>query len=140
MTLLLGLLIAAGAGMLVGLEAWAWMRHGKSAIGLVIGGTLSLGIALLAGLVAVMIAYSVLSAIIGWDPAGLGTLETSSQQAPDGSECDPNYADACLDPNAGDYDCAGGSGDGPQYSGLVTVTGDDVYDLDRDGDGTGCED
>lgn len=136
MTLWAGLLAAAAAGGLVGLEAWAWMRHGTSAIGLAIGGTLSLGFALLVGLIAVMFAYGVLSGITGWDPARLGTQGSSSGNA---SGCDPNYAGACLDSDAGDYDCAGGSGDGPQYTGLVTVTGSDVYGLDRDGDGTGCD-
>jgi hypothetical protein len=54
--------------------------------------------------------------------------------------CDPNYKGACLDPNASDYDCAGGSGDGPRYvQGPVTVVGDDHYRLDADGDGIGCE-
>lgn len=56
------------------------------------------------------------------------------------SECDPNYEGACLDPNVGDYDCAGGSGDGPEYvDGPVTVVGSDPFDLDRDSDGVGCE-
>jgi hypothetical protein len=62
--------------------------------------------------------------------------------APDstsGSDCDPNYAGACLDPTASDYDCEGGSGDGPEYTGTVTVVGDDHFDLDRDGDGVGCQ-
>lgn len=46
----------------------------------------------------------------------------------------------CLDPNAEDYDCAGGSGDEPEYvSGPIEVTGSDPFDLDRDGDGSGCE-
>ena len=54
--------------------------------------------------------------------------------------CDPNYKGACLDPNASDYDCAGGSGDGPKYvQGPVSVVGDDHYGLDADGDGVGCE-
>jgi hypothetical protein len=54
--------------------------------------------------------------------------------------CDSNYKGACLDPNASDYDCAGGSGDGPKYvQGPVTVVGDDHYGLDADGDGVGCE-
>jgi hypothetical protein len=57
-----------------------------------------------------------------------------------GSEdCDPNYEGACLDPNALDYDCDGGSGDGPEYTGTVTVVGDDHFGLDRDGDGVGCQ-
>jgi hypothetical protein len=44
-------------------------------------------------------------------------------------------------PLASDYDCRGGSGNGPKYSGPVRVTGSDPYDLDRDGDGDGkaCE-
>ena len=53
--------------------------------------------------------------------------------------CDTSYKGACLDPDASDYDCAGGSGDGPKYTGVVTVVGDDHFDLDRDGDGIGCE-
>ena len=39
----------------------------------------------------------------------------------------------------GDAD-AGGSGNGPKYvTGPVRVTGSDVYDLDRDGDGVACD-
>lgn len=55
------------------------------------------------------------------------------------SNCDPNYEGACLNPNASDYDCAGGSGDGPEYSGTVTVVGTDIHDLDADGDGIACD-
>jgi hypothetical protein len=55
------------------------------------------------------------------------------------SECDPNYSGECLDPYASDYDCAGGSGDGPEYTGPVTVVGSDHYGLDSDGDGYACE-
>ncbi|MCK0173502.1 MULTISPECIES: hypothetical protein [Mycobacteriaceae] len=55
------------------------------------------------------------------------------------SPCDPNYSGPCV-PIASDVDCAGGSGNGPAYvSGPVTVVGNDIYDLDRDGDGTGCD-
>lgn len=53
-------------------------------------------------------------------------------------ECDPNYS-GCLDPNASDYDCSGGSGDGPLYTGEVQVLGVDHYGLDEEGDGIGCE-
>lgn len=53
--------------------------------------------------------------------------------------CDPNYTGACLDPDALDYDCVGGSGDGPRYTGTVVVVGNDHFGLDRDGDGIGCE-
>jgi hypothetical protein len=51
--------------------------------------------------------------------------------------CTPGY-DPCLTP-ASDYDCAGGSGDGPKYTGFVHVTGYDPYDLDADRDGFACE-
>jgi len=54
------------------------------------------------------------------------------------SNCDPNYT-GCV-PIASDVDCAGGSGNGPAYvAGPVQVIGYDIYDLDRDGDGYGCE-
>ncbi|MCT2587852.1 hypothetical protein [Actinophytocola gossypii] len=52
--------------------------------------------------------------------------------------CDPNYS-GCV-PIASDVDCAGGSGNGPAYAnGPVQVVGEDVYGLDRDGDGTACD-
>jgi hypothetical protein len=55
------------------------------------------------------------------------------------SNCDPNYSGACV-PIASDVDCAGGSGNGPAYvRGPVTVVGTDIYDLDHDNDGVGCE-
>jgi hypothetical protein len=60
-------------------------------------------------------------------------------QSSSGPTCDPNYAGACLRPDVSDYDCEGGSGDGPSYTGRVEVVGDDHYDLDRDGDGVACE-
>ncbi|WP_184188681.1 G5 domain-containing protein [Micromonospora parathelypteridis] len=57
---------------------------------------------------------------------------------PQSSNCDPNYS-GCV-PIASDVDCAGGSGNGPAYvSGPVRVIGNDIYDLDRDGDGTACD-
>jgi hypothetical protein len=53
-------------------------------------------------------------------------------------DCNPNY-EPCV-PVASDVDCAGGSGNGPEYvTGPITVVGVDVYDLDRDGDGIACE-
>lgn len=62
----------------------------------------------------------------------VGTKETATQK------CDPNYAGACV-PIASDVDCAGG-GDGPAYvQGPVRVVGKDIYRLDSDGDGIGCE-
>ncbi|HSW98247.1 MAG TPA: G5 domain-containing protein [Candidatus Saccharimonadales bacterium] len=57
-------------------------------------------------------------------------------------QCDPNYdanRGTCV-PIASDVDCAGGSGNGPAYvQGPVYVIGRDIYGLDRDGDGVGCE-
>lgn len=64
----------------------------------------------------------------------------SPPPSPPASNCHPSYQGACLDPNASDYDCAGGSGNGPEYTGYVTVVGYDEYGLDADGDGAGCED
>jgi endonuclease YncB( thermonuclease family) len=55
------------------------------------------------------------------------------------ANCHPSYAGACLDPNASDYDCQGGEGNGPEYTGFVRVVGPDDYELDRDGDGQACE-
>lgn len=53
--------------------------------------------------------------------------------------CDPNYAGACV-PIASDVDCGGGSGNGPAYVyGTVQVIGTDIYGLDRNNDGYGCE-
>jgi hypothetical protein len=56
-----------------------------------------------------------------------------------GSNCDSNYKGACV-PIASDVDCAGGSGNGPEYvAGPVYVIGKDIYELDREGDGVACE-
>jgi hypothetical protein len=55
--------------------------------------------------------------------------------------CTPGYW-PCLPPGPSDYDCYGGSGNGPAYTtpGVAyQVTGFDPYDLDRDGNGWGCE-
>jgi hypothetical protein len=54
--------------------------------------------------------------------------------------CDPSYPDVCLDPAVEDYDCAGGTGNGPEYvEGPIRVRPPDPFDLDREGDGWGCE-
>lgn len=58
---------------------------------------------------------------------------------PPSNDCHPSYTGACVPANVSDVDCAGGSGNGPFYTGRVNVVGPDVYDLDRDGDGVGCE-
>ncbi len=61
-----------------------------------------------------------------------------AKQSTESPACDPNYY-PCV-PISSDVDCAGGSGNGPAYAyGPVRVIGSDIYGLDRDGDGIGCE-
>jgi serine/threonine-protein kinase len=58
-----------------------------------------------------------------------------------GVKCTPGYS-PCLPLGPSDYDCSGGSGNGPAYTepGVTyRVTGSDPYDLDADNDGSGCE-
>lgn len=63
---------------------------------------------------------------------------TPTPTAKAASNCTPGYS-PCIEPGP-DVDCAGGSGNGPRYvNGPVSVTGPDIYDLDRDGDGVGCQ-
>ena len=64
---------------------------------------------------------------------------TKVEEEPASSGCDPNYS-GCV-PIASDVDCSGGSGNGPEYvAGPVRVIGSDIYGLDSDDDGVGCED
>lgn len=54
------------------------------------------------------------------------------------SDCDPNYS-GCV-PIASDVDCAGWKWNWPAYVRWpVRVIWSDIYDLDRDNDGLGCE-
>jgi hypothetical protein len=53
------------------------------------------------------------------------------------SGCTPGYS-PCLPP-PGDYDCEGGGGNGPYFTGRVEVTGPDIYRLDADDNGIGCQ-
>ena len=66
--------------------------------------------------------------------------------AVNGNNCHPSYVgtDAirggCIQSGIGDYDCAGGSGNGPNYAtSNVRVVGPDTFDLDRDNDNIGCD-
>src|SRR4051794_9097335 len=76
-------------------------------------------------------------------PPGCATYAAdlaSRRAAPaESAKCDPNYEGACLNPDSPDYDCRGGSGNGPDYTGPVRSVGSDPFDLDRDGDGLACE-
>jgi hypothetical protein len=79
-------------------------------------------------------------AVAGLAVGGLGALPTPAMSAVTKRKCDPNYRGACLKPNVSDYDCAGGSGNGPYYvRGPIRVVGRDHYRLDADHDGTACE-
>jgi resuscitation-promoting factor RpfB len=63
------------------------------------------------------------------------TEQAPAAPAPSGSGggagCDSNYT-GCVPSGQGDVDCA-------DVNGPVQVIGDDIYGLDRDGDGQACE-
>ncbi|MGI5219780.1 hypothetical protein [Nocardia sp. CA-290969] len=70
--------------------------------------------------------------------AAAGTIVAAQPAAAQpGAGCHASY-DPCV-PITSDADCEGGSGNGPAYTGRVRVIGPDDYDLDRDGNGIGCE-
>jgi outer membrane biosynthesis protein TonB len=72
-------------------------------------------------------------------PAVAQITSIGTKKAAGGGGCDPNYT-GCV-PIASDVDCEGGSGNGPAYvAGPVEVIGSDIYRLDADHDGIGCED
>jgi hypothetical protein len=85
------------------------------------------------------------TAVRGGDgvPPGCATyaadLQSRRPAQAESAKCDPNYEGACLNPDSPDYDCRGGSGNGPDYTGPVRSVGSDPFDLDRDGDGLACE-
>jgi hypothetical protein len=72
-------------------------------------------------------------------PVAAKSKPPHSRSGASSRRCDPSYKGACLNPAASDYDCRGGSGDGPYYTGPVRVVGPDHFGLDRDGDGYACE-
>jgi hypothetical protein len=80
----------------------------------------------------------------GGTPARPGrtvSLVTAKPPPQPTSNCTPGYS-PCLPLGPSDYDCSGGSGNGPAYTepGVTyRVTGSDPYDLDSDNDGSGCE-
>lgn len=78
---------------------------------------------------------TLLSRVVSRKPVAQVTVVGTKPAA----QCDPNYSGACV-PIVSDVDCAGGNGNGPAYvQGPVRVVGPDIYDLDRDGDGIGCD-
>ena len=71
--------------------------------------------------------------------AATGSTGSTGSTASTALKCHPSYKLKCLKPTAYDYDCIGGRGNGPLYTGLVKVVGRDVFRLDADHDGWGCE-
>lgn len=66
--------------------------------------------------------------------------QSAVTQPPRQGNCDSSYPDVCIPRGAADYDCAGGSGNGPNYiRGPLRVLPPDPHRLDSDGDGVGCE-
>lgn len=75
----------------------------------------------------------------GAPPTPVPTPVPTAPPAPS-SSCHASYVGYCVTAGIGDWDCAGGSGNGPNYLPVaVQVVGYDEFDLDRDGDGWGCE-
>lgn len=72
--------------------------------------------------------------------AGRGLWSACGLLVEPGQGCEPSYPDVCIPLGSADYDCSGGSGNGPNYiRGPIRVLPPDPYHLDRDGDGVGCE-
>jgi hypothetical protein len=72
--------------------------------------------------------------------SGGGGATATPPSAGTGDNCHPAYYGACLRKDAVDYDCQGGGGDGPDFiRGPVYLSGgSDPFELDKDGDGIGC--
>jgi hypothetical protein len=86
----------------------------------------------------VQTAKHLLSQAVAKQPRTQITAVGTKVDEPESSGCDPNYS-GCV-PIASDVDCSGGSGNGPEYvDGPVDVIGSDIYRLDADHDGVGCE-
>jgi hypothetical protein len=81
----------------------------------------------------------VLSLAVASSAAATAGAAPGAKQPPKKQQCHQSYRGACLDPRASDYDCLGGSGNGPKYTGIVRVVGPDVFRLDANGNGIGCE-
>jgi hypothetical protein len=67
---------------------------------------------------------------------GLAAPASGQEEVP--PECHASYI-PCV-PIDGDVDCASGTGNGPAFIDYpVQVVGEDVYELDDDADGIGCD-
>jgi hypothetical protein len=78
--------------------------------------------------------------VVKWKTKTVTESESGGGGGDKRRSCHPSYKGACLSPSAVDYDCGGGSGDGPKYVWTtVRVVGYDEYGLDNDGDGLGCD-
>ncbi|MDP9341414.1 MAG: excalibur domain-containing protein [Actinomycetota bacterium] len=72
----------------------------------------------------------------------LGAQASSHSPAAHQKHCTKGYSPCLRNLHGADYDCYGGSGNGPYYtkSGVAyRVTGSDPYDLDSNNNGQGCE-
>lgn len=86
------------------------------------------------------VAVAVPTAAVAGHPTAPAAAKAAKKKPRKKQKCDANYRGACLKPNVSDYDCAGGSGNGPYYvRGPIRVVGNDHYRLDADGDGIACE-
>jgi hypothetical protein len=75
---------------------------------------------------------AVLALAAGLLGVAIGGNVASASAAPAGLDCHPDYQGACVPMNQGDVDCG-------DLDSSVIVVGDDVYHLDDDRDGVGCE-
>lgn len=92
---------------------------------------------MVAGMV-VLASISVQGCSCGRSITSNATNSRNNNETQSSAQCDPNYS-GCV-PIASDVDCAGGKGNGPAYvKGPVKVIGNDIYGLDKDGNGIGCE-
>jgi hypothetical protein len=78
--------IAGGTGTLLGVEAWAWMRHGTSAVALVGVGLASLAAGLVVLAVVVAVGYGFFSGTTGVDPLGWNEDTGGNAESAEGTE------------------------------------------------------
>jgi hypothetical protein len=86
-----------------------------------------------------LITIAATAAVVSLPVAANAAAQPTGPTGSTARKCHPSYKLKCLIPNAYDYDCIGGRGNGPLYTGLVRVVGPDVFRLDADHDGWGCE-